>query len=167
MSKAPPAAKPTPHRTYFLLTELVGKRLALMHELVPGAKRIAVLVNPTNAAEAGPTVRDASAAGRELGLDVQVFNAGSRGEIEAAFTAIVSWRADALFVGPDPSFSAQGTQLVSLAQRHMLPGSYFSRDLVEAGGLMSYGSDLADNHRQLGVYAGRILKGEKASDLPV
>src|SRR5262249_55742277 len=152
---------------YFLLTELVGKRLALMHELIPRAKRIAVLVNPTNAAEAEPTVRNASAAGRELGLDIQVFNARTSGEIEAAFPAIAGWRADALFVGPDPSFSAQGTQLVPLAERHMLPASYFSRDLVEAGGLMSYGSDLADNQRQLGVYAGRILKGEKPGDLPV
>jgi putative ABC transport system substrate-binding protein len=119
---------------YFLLTDLVGKRLALMHELIPRAKRIAVLVNPTNPAEAKPTVRNASAAGRELGLDIQVFNARTSDEIEAAFPAIAGWGADALFVGPDPSFSAQGTQLVPLAERHMLPASYFSRDLVEAGG---------------------------------
>src|SRR6266849_1912985 len=153
--------------SYYLLTELVAKRLALMHELLPAAKRIAVLVNPANAAEAEPTVQNASAAGRAPGLNIQVFNAGTSGEIDAAFAAIAGWRPDALVVGPDPFFSSQGAQRLTLSQRHALSASYFSRDLVEAGGLMSYGPDLADNQRQLGVYAGRILKGEKPGDLPV
>ena len=152
---------------YYLLTELVAKRLALLHEVLPGAKRIAVLVNPSNAAEAEPTVRNASAAGSALGLDIQVFNAGTSGEIDTALAAFADRRPDALFVGPDTFFTAQGPQILRLAARHALPVSYFSRDLVEAGGLMSYGPDLAEQQRQLGVYVGRILKGEKPGDLPV
>ncbi len=152
---------------YFLLPELVAKRLGLMHELLPQAKRIALLVNPANGAEAEPTVRNAFTAGRELGLDIQVFNADTTGEMDAAFAAMSNWRPDALFVGPDPSFSARGPQLVALVERRMLPAFYFSRDLVEVGGLMSYGPDIADNQTQLGVYVGRILKGEKPGDLPV
>jgi putative ABC transport system substrate-binding protein len=152
---------------YFMLTELVAKRLALMHELLPGAKRIAVLVNPANAAEAEPTVQNVSAASRELGLGIQVFNASTSDEIDTTFIAIVGWRSDALFVGADPFFTNQRTQFVTLAARHALSASYFIRDFIEAGGLMSYGPDIGDNQRQLGVYVGRILKGEKPGDLPV
>jgi putative ABC transport system substrate-binding protein len=151
---------------YFLLAELVQKRLALLHELLPAAKRVALLVNPTNPAEAEPTVRNASTAAGALGLDIRVFDVGTSGEIDSVFTAFADWRPDALFVGPDPIFSAP-TRLVPLAARHALPASYFSRDFVEAGGLMSYGPDVAEQQRQLAVYVGRILKGEKPGDLPV
>jgi putative ABC transport system substrate-binding protein len=152
---------------YFLASELVAKRLALLHELLPGAKRIAVLVNPTNAATAGPTVRDVAVASRALGLDIRVFNASTSGEIDAAFAAFSSWRPEALFVGPDPIFNTERAQLVTLAARHTLPASYFQRDHVEANGLMSYGPDFANFYHQAGVYVGRLLKGAKPADLPV
>jgi putative ABC transport system substrate-binding protein len=152
---------------YFLATELVAKRLALLHELLPRAERVAVLVNPTNAATAEPTARDVAVAGRALSLDIQVFNASTRGEIDSAFAAFSSWRPDALFVGPDPLFNTERAQLVTLAARHALPASYFQRDYVEAGGLMSYGPDYADSFHQAGVYVGRLLKGARPADLPV
>jgi putative ABC transport system substrate-binding protein len=152
---------------YFLATELVAKRLALLHELLPRAKRVAVLVNPTNAATAEPTVRNVAVAGRALSLDIQVFNASSSGEIDSAFAAFRSWRPDALFVGPDPLFNTERAQLVTLAARHGLPASYFQRDHVEANGLMSYGPDFADSYHQAGVYVGRLLKGARPAELPV
>ena len=153
---------------YFLYTEVVGKRLSLLHELAPRTTRIAVLINPANASDAEPTVRNATAAGRALGLDIQVFHASTSGEINAAFAALVRWRADALFVGPDPLFGgARARQIAALAARHALASSSFNRDLVDAGGLMSYGPDSSDSYRQAGGYVGRILKGEKPGDLPV
>jgi putative tryptophan/tyrosine transport system substrate-binding protein len=152
---------------YFLATELVGKRLALLHELLPGAKRVAVLVNPSNAATAEPTVRDVAVAGREFSLAIQVFNASTSGEIDAVFAAFSSWRPEALFVGPDPLFNTERAKLVTLAARHTLPASYFQRDHVEANGLMSYGPDYADSYRQAGVYVGRLLRGARPVDLPV
>jgi putative tryptophan/tyrosine transport system substrate-binding protein len=150
---------------YFLATGLVAKRLALLHELLPAGTRVAVLVNPTNAATAEPTMRDA--AGRTLNLDIQAFNASTVGEIDAAFAALSSWRAKALFVGPDPLFNTEREQLVTLAARYALPASYFQRDHVEAGGLMSYGPDYADSYHQAGAYVGRLLKGARPADLPV
>jgi len=152
---------------YFLATELVAKRLALLHELLPRAERVAVLVNPTNAATAEPTARDVAVAGRALSLDIQVFNASTREEIDSAFAAFLRWRPDALFVGPDPLFNTERAQLVTLAARHALPASYFQRDHVEANGLMSYGPDYADSYHQAGVYVGRLLKGARPADLPV
>ncbi|HJQ59457.1 MAG TPA: ABC transporter substrate-binding protein [Vineibacter sp.] len=152
---------------YFLATELVAKRLALLHELLPGAKRVAVLVNPSNAATAEPTVRDVAVASRALGLDIQVFNASTSGEIDAAFVAFSGWRPEALFVGPDPLFITERALLVTLAARHALPASYFQRGHVEANGLMSYGPDFADSYHQAGVYVGRLLKGARPADLPV
>ncbi len=152
---------------YFVLSELVGKRLALMHELLPNAKRIAVLINPANPSEAEPAVRHASVAGRALGLDIKIFDVRVGAEIEAAFSAMVDWRAEAVFVGPDPVFSTRRTQLVTLPARHALAASYYLRDFVEVGGLMSYGPDNAENHGQMGLYLGRILKGEKPGNLPV
>jgi putative ABC transport system substrate-binding protein len=152
---------------YFLASELVAKRLALLHELLPRAKRVAVLVNPTNAATAEPTVRDVIVAGRALNLDIQVFKASTSREIDSAFAAFSNWRADALFVGPDPLFNTERAQLVTLAARHTLPASYFQRDHVEANGLMSYGPDYADSYRQAGAYVGRLLKGARPADLPV
>jgi putative tryptophan/tyrosine transport system substrate-binding protein len=151
---------------YFLATGLVAKRLALLHELLPAGTRVAVLVNPTNAT-AEPTMRDAAAAGRTLNLDIQAFNASTVGEIDAAFAALSSWRAKALFVGPDPLFNTEREQLVTLAARYALPASYFQRDHVEAGGLMSYGPDYADSYHQAGAYVGRLLKGARPADLPV
>jgi len=151
---------------YFLFTDLVAKRLALLHELLPAAKRIAVLVNPANAAEAEPAVQNATSAGRELGLDIKVFNANLQ-SLDSAFAGLVMWRADALFVGPDPSFSSQTIRFVNFEAQQKLPTSYFIRNFVEAGGLMSYGPDAVDNQTLLGSYVGRILKGEKPGDLPV
>jgi putative ABC transport system substrate-binding protein len=152
---------------YFLATELVAKRLALLHEMLPGAKRIAALVNPTNAATAEPTVRDVAVVGRALGLDIPVFNASTSGEIDVAFAAFSSWRPEALFVGPDPLFNTERAQLVTLTARHALPASYFQRDHVEASGLMSYGPDFADFYVRAGAYVGRVLKGARPADLPV
>lgn len=151
---------------YFLFTDLVAKRLALLHELLPKAKRVALLVNPSNPAEAEPSVRNATAAGRELGLDIKIFNANLQ-SLDAAFAELLAWRADALFVGPDPSFSSQALRFVDFEARHSLPASYFVQNFVQAGGLMSYGPDAAENQTQLGIYVGRILKGEKPSNLPV
>jgi putative ABC transport system substrate-binding protein len=152
---------------YFLATDLVAKRLALLHEMLPGAKRIAVLVNPTNGATAEPTVGDVAVVGRALGLDIQVFNASTSAEIDVAFAAFSSWRPEALFVGPDPLFNTQRAQLVTLTARHALPASYFQRDHVKAGGLMSYGPDFADSYVRAGAYVGRVLKGARPADLPV
>jgi putative ABC transport system substrate-binding protein len=149
-----------------LTIELTAKRLELLRELVPAATRVAALVNP-----AGPapetTLRDVEAAARAMGLQIQVLNAGTSGEINAAFASLVRERPDALFVGPDPFFISRRVQLVHLASRHAVPATYTVRDYVVAGGLMSYGSSLTDAFRQVGAYTGRILKGAKPADLPV
>jgi len=146
--------------------QLVKKRLSLLHEAVPQAARIAVLVNPANPS-AALTVRDATETARALGRDIKVLNAGTVGEIDTAFAALVAWRAGAVFVGPDPFFSSRSAQIATLAARHVLPTSGHHRRLVEAGGLMSYGPDLPDLYRRAGGYVGRILKGEKPANLPV
>jgi putative tryptophan/tyrosine transport system substrate-binding protein len=147
--------------------ELVAKRLELLHELVPAATRVAVLVSPANATNAETTLRDVEAAARAIGLQMQVLNASTSREIDAAFATFVRERPDALFVGSDPFFNNRRMQLALLTARHAVPATFASRDLAEAGGLMSYGSNIADAFRQLGVYAGRILKGAKPADLPV
>jgi putative ABC transport system substrate-binding protein len=152
---------------YFPVTELPAKRLALLHELLPTARRIAVLVNPADAVTAEPTMRGMAVAGHTLGLEIEVFNASTGPEIGSAFAALSRWRPDALFVGSDPLFITERAQLLTLAARHALPASYFQRDFVEAGGLMSYGPDYADSYRQAGTYVGRILKGARTTDLPV
>jgi putative ABC transport system substrate-binding protein len=148
-------------------SQLVGKRLSLLHEMVPRATRIAVLVNPAHPSEAEPAVRNATKAARALGLDIQVFNAGTIGEIDAAFAALVLWRAGAVLVSPDVFLGVRNAQIVTLAARHMLPTSVNRGDFVEAGGLMTYGPDLPDMYRRAGGYVGRILKGEKPADMPV
>jgi putative ABC transport system substrate-binding protein len=150
----------------FLNVEVTAKRLELLHELVPGAVRIAVLVNPANP-NAETMVRDVEAAARAMGLQIQVHNAGTTGEIDGAFATFVRERPDALFVGTDPFFHARRSQLALLAARHGVRATYALRDYAEAGGLMSYGASLNDAFRLVGAYAGRILKGEKPSDLPV
>jgi putative ABC transport system substrate-binding protein len=147
--------------------QLVGKRLSLLHEIVPKAARIAVLVNPANPSAAVPTVRDATETARALGRDIKVFNAGTVGEIDTAFAALVAWRAGAVFVGSDPLFVVRNAQIVTLAARHMLPTSVILGGNVEAGGLITYGPDLPDLYRRAGLYVGRILKGEKPAIMPV
>ena len=146
--------------------QLVKKRLSLLREAIPQAARIAVLVNPANPS-ATLTVRDATETARALGRDIKLFNAGTVGEIDTAFAALVAWRAGAVFVVPDPFFSNRSAQIATLAARHVLPTSGHNRRLVEAGGLMTYGPDLPDLYRRAGRYVGRILKGEKPADLPV
>ncbi len=148
-------------------SQLVGKRLALLHEAVPQAARIAVLVNPASPSDTVPSVRNATEAARALGLDIQVFNARTIGEIDAAFAALVAWRAGAVLVAPSPLLSSRPKQIATLAARHVLPTSVVLGINVAAGGLMSYGPDLPDLYRQAGLYVGRILKGEKPVDLPV
>ena len=153
--------------TAWLSTEVTTKRLGLLHELVPKAVRFALLVNPTNSASAEPTLRDVPEAARAIGLQIQIFNASTNREIEAAFATIVRERADALFVGPDGFFNARRVQFATLATRYGVPAAYATRETVEAGGLMSYGTDILDMYRQVGVYSARILKGANPADLPV
>jgi ABC-type uncharacterized transport system substrate-binding protein len=151
----------------FFSAELVAKRLELLRELVPGAARVAVLVNPAAAASAETTVRDVAAAARAMGLQIRVLNASTSREIDAALATFVRERPDALFVGPDSFFLSRRVQLTNLAVRHAVPATYSSRDFAEVGGLMSYGTSITDSWRQVGVYAGRILRGAKPADLPV
>jgi putative ABC transport system substrate-binding protein len=151
----------------FFLQEVVAKRLSLLRELVPKAVRIAVLINPANAPVAETTLREVSEAARAIGLQIQVFNASTSREIEAVFPTLVRDRADALFVAPDGFFASRRVQFATLATRHAIPASYTTREHVEAGGLMSYGTDFLDMWRQVGVYTGQILKGAKPADLPV
>jgi putative tryptophan/tyrosine transport system substrate-binding protein len=150
-----------------LFAELVAKRLRLLHDLVPKAVRIAVLVNPANTANAEATLRELPEAARGLGLRIQVINASTSREIDAAFTTVVRERADALFVAPDAFLISRRVQLATLAARHAIPATYPSREVVEIGGLMSYGTDIVDMYRQVGVYTGQIVKGAKPADLPV
>jgi len=150
----------------FFANELSAKRLALLHELVPKAVRIAVLVNPSNPATEG-TLRDTLEAGRAIGLQIQVLKASTRSEIEAAFTTLVRDRAEALYVAGDVFFTSRRVQLATLAATHRIPASYPSREAVEAGGLMGYDADRAGMYRQVGAYTSHILKGAKAADLPV
>jgi putative ABC transport system substrate-binding protein len=134
---------------------------------VPRSVRIGVLVNPANPRQAGTIVAEVEAAARAMGPQIQIFNATTGREINAAFEAIARERSDAVLIGGDPYFTARRVQLANLAARHAIPASYVARDFPEAGGLMSYGTDVTDAYRQAGVYAGRILKGAKPADLPV
>jgi ABC-type uncharacterized transport system substrate-binding protein len=143
----------------FFSSELVAKRLDLLHELLPRAARVAVLVNPADAMNTASTLRDGEAAARAIGLQVQVLNASTSPEINAAFENVGRDRPDALFVGSNAFLTARRTQVVQLAAFHRLPAVYGNRDFVEVGGLMSYGTNIMDVYRQLGVYTGRILKG--------
>ena len=145
----------------------MAKRLELLRELVPAAARVAVLVNPTNAAITETTLRDVEPAARAIGMQIQVLNASTSREIDAAFATFASERPDALFVAGDPFLNSRRVHLTQLAAFHRLPATYALRDYAEAGGLMSYGPNIADAFRQIGVYAGRILKGAKPADLPV
>ena len=150
----------------FFSTELAAKRLELLRELVPGAVRVAVLVNPANP-NTETILRDVEAAARAMGLQIQVCNAGTIDEIDAGFATFARERPDALVIAPDPFFLARRVQLVLLAASNKIPTTYTVRNYVEAGGLVSYGASFTDAARQVGVYTGRILKGVKPSDLPV
>jgi putative ABC transport system substrate-binding protein len=147
--------------------ELAAKRLELLRELVPAATRVAVLVNPANAEATEPTLRDVEAAARAMGLQIQVVNASTNREIEAAFATFVRERPDGLLVGADAFLLSRRVQLALLAARSGVPAIYTGRDQAVAGGLMSYGTSATDAYRQVGIYTGRILKGAKPADLPV
>jgi putative ABC transport system substrate-binding protein len=146
---------------------LAAKQLELLRELVPAATRVAALVNPANATNTEITLRDVERAARAMGMQVQVLNASTSREIDATFATFARERPDVLFVGGDPFLLARRLQLALLAGRHGIPAISSGREFAEAGGLMSYGSDITDAYRQIGVYAGRILKGAKPADLPV
>jgi putative ABC transport system substrate-binding protein len=145
---------------------LEPKRLELLRELVPNAGLIAVLLNPKNP-EADSQVNFVQDAARAVGQPIQLLNASTEGEIDTAFAALVEQGAGAVLVGADPFFNSRRQQLIGLAARHRVPASYELREFAADGGLMSYGNNLAEAYRQVGVYAGRILKGEKPADLPV
>jgi len=147
--------------------ELIPKRLELMREIVPAMTRVAIFVNPTYPARAEFQRREAESAGSAMGLSTQIFNAGTSREINAVFATFARERPDALFFSPDPLFIVQRVQIATLAARHAIPTSFSTRDPVEVGGLMSYGTKAVDGYREAGVYAGRILKGAKPADLPV
>jgi putative ABC transport system substrate-binding protein len=147
--------------------ELVAKRLELLRELVPGATRVAVLVNPTDAESSESQLRELEAAAGRLGLQMQILKANTSRDIDAAYPTFERERPDALFITGDPFFTSRRVQLANLAARHMVPITSSTREIAEAGGLMSYGSNIAEAWRQVGVYTGRILKGAKPADLPV
>jgi putative tryptophan/tyrosine transport system substrate-binding protein len=151
----------------FFAAEVLTKRLGLLHDLVPKATRMAVVINPVNRAVSEPILRDIPEAARAIGLEIQVLNASTSREIEAAFVAIVRERADAVFIAPDAFYTSRRSQFVTLAARDRIPTSCANREMAEAGLLMSYGANVADMFRQVGVYTGRILKGAKPADLPV
>jgi putative tryptophan/tyrosine transport system substrate-binding protein len=153
--------------TNFFSVELAAKRLELLRELAPAATRIAVLVNPANPANAELTIRDVGTAANTMGSHIQILNAGSSREIDAAFASLAHGRSDALYVSTGPPFTDRRVQLALLAARSGLPAIYGARNFAEAGGLMSYGASLGEAYRQAGVYTGRILKGAKPADLPV
>jgi putative tryptophan/tyrosine transport system substrate-binding protein len=150
----------------FFLAELVAKRLGLLRQLLPGSTRIAVLVNPTNPTATTILAELESATG-VFQQNTLVLNASTSREIDAAFESLVSEHAEALFVAPDPFFNSRRVQLATFTARHALPAIFAAREYVEAGGLMSYGTDLADMFHQVGVYTGNIIKGARPADLPV
>ncbi len=145
---------------------MIGKRLTLLRDTLPAAEVLGLLVNPTNP-NADSDTRDVREAAEALGRRLHVVTASTEREFETAFTAILQRRVGALVVGVDPFFRLRRDQIVALAARHSLPAMYTRREFAEAGGLMSYGANYAETNRQAGIYAGRILKGEKPADLPV
>jgi putative ABC transport system substrate-binding protein len=151
----------------FFTQELIAKRLGLLHELVPKAVRVAVLLNPANATSTETTLRDVQEAARSTGLQIRVLNADTSAEIDTAFATLERERPDALFVAPSGFFTSRRAQLADLAARQRIPAAYGQRDYVAAGGLMSYGTSIAEMYHQVGVYTGNILKGAKPADLPV
>jgi putative ABC transport system substrate-binding protein len=153
--------------TNFFIFELGAKRLEALRELVPGMARLAVLVDPSNAEITAGNLKEVEPAARTMGLQVQILEARNPGEIDAAFASFAYERPDALFVSSGPLFTSRRVQLVLLATRHGIPTAYPDPEHVQAGGLMSYGAGRAEAYRQVGIYAGRILKGANPADLPV
>lgn len=151
----------------FLNTEVVAKRLVLLHELVPNAVQVAVLVNPADATNTEITLQNVREAARVTGLQVRVLNASTDREIDTAFAEIATARISAVFVAGGGFFGSRRLQFAALATRYRIPATYPGRDYVAVGGLMSYGTDLADMFREVGAYTGQILKGTKPADLPV
>jgi putative tryptophan/tyrosine transport system substrate-binding protein len=151
----------------FFTTEVVTKRLGLLHELVPKAVRVAVLINTANVTATETTLRDVQEAAHSIGLQIPVLNASTNHEIDTAFATLARDRADALFVAPNTFFGSRRVQFATLASHYRIPTAYSNRDFVAVGGLMSYGTDNADMFHQVGVYTGSILKGAKPADLPV
>ena len=151
----------------FFTAEVNAKRLGLLRELLPAARQVAMLINPTNPINMTSALAEVEQAARDLALQIQIVNASTSHQIDAAFAALARERPDALFVAPDGFFTSRRVQLAALAARHAIPTSFSVRECVEAGGLMSYGASLTDAYRQLGVVTGRILKGTKPADLPV
>jgi putative ABC transport system substrate-binding protein len=151
----------------YLVNELAAKRLRLLHDLIPKAIRVAVLLDPANASSAESTLRNVQEAAPTIGLQIRILNASTIGEIDAAFATFARERPDALFVAPNAFFLSRAAQLITLTARDRIPAAFSVRDYVEAGGLMSYGTEFADSFRQVGVYTGSILKGAKPADLPV
>ena len=149
-----------------LTVELDAKRLGLLRELAPKAGKIGALVNP-NRPDSDSQVRDLQTAAQTIGQQIVVLHAGTEHDLDTAFATLVQQRVDALIVGADPFFASQRAQLIALTQRHAIPAIYQFREFAAAGGLMSYGANLADSYRLAGVYAGRILKGEKPAELPI
>ncbi len=151
----------------FFAAELAAKRLGLLRELVPGAARVAVIVNPAHASITETTLRDVEAAARAMRLQIKILNTSTGGEIGAAFATLGRDRPDALLLGSGPFFNARRVQLALLAGRYGIPAMFTGRQYVEAGGLISYGASLPDAWRQVGIYTGRILKDAKPTDLPI
>jgi putative ABC transport system substrate-binding protein len=151
----------------FFNTELSAKQFELLREMLPSATRIAVLVEPNSQANAEATLRDVDAAARAIGIQIHVFNANNSREIDAAFETTAREHFDAVFVGQSAFLNSRRVQLVQLAAHYSIPAAYSGREYAEVGGLISYGSDIADAYRQAGIYCGRILKGAKPGDLPV
>jgi len=151
---------------YIFQQVLEGKRLGLLHELVPAAALIAVLLNPTNA-NFQTQLRGVQDAARALGQQVSILSASTERDIDVAFATVTESRAGALLVGSDPFFNSERDQVIALAARHAIPAIYEGREFATAGGLASYGTSLADAYRQAGIYTGRILRGDKPADLPV
>jgi len=150
-----------------LAAEVVAKRLELLRELLPKAIRIDALVDPVNATTTESTLKSLEAAARTMGIQIQVLNASTSREIDAAFATLVKEQPDALFVGVSPFLLSRRVQLAQLAARHAIPAIYQDREHAEVGGLMSYGASIGDAYRNLGAYAGRVLKGAKPADLPI
>jgi putative tryptophan/tyrosine transport system substrate-binding protein len=147
--------------------ETIGKRLRLLHDLIPKATRIGLLLNPANASSTETTLREVQKAADQISLKIQVLNAKTSSEIDSAFEVLAKDRPDALFVAPDAFFNSRGAQLATLTARERIASAFSDRTMVAAGGLMSYGADLIDMARQVGVYTGTVLKGAKPADLPV
>ena len=151
----------------YMAAELSAKRFSLLHELIPSAARIALLVNPANPVPAETMAKDSETAAEAIGRHIDVYKAETSREIEMAFAALVRDRADALLVGAESFFIDRRVQIVTLATRHVLPTVYFLREFPEIGGLMSYGASDFGRNREVGIYTGRVLNGEKPADMPV